>query len=162
VWRDLPWRVGSPDQPAEMYRHLQTLRRVHATPGNRSIGWGDESEGLWMPLLVPWDASVPLTPTTVLEALRAHPALASSTEVHNVYDDDDDDDARAYWRQGPRDWQMKSWREASAAAGAAGLDYSLAPSFKLALRALWARTDPPSYLLRAVTRSPRLLTATIS
>lgn len=81
-------------------RHLSRLRRIMrmaVAPGELDIGWGDESDNSWMPILVPWRAhDGALTPERLLERLGAHPQLRKSVivrdDLNNNDDDDDDDD----------------------------------------------------------------------
>jgi hypothetical protein len=123
----------------EVFRQLQVLRHLESAPGDHEVGWGDESDGMWTPLLVPWDAEVELTPDSLLAALGAHAQIRATIRLRNVQDDEDDDDdwETMPWRSGRRDWERKRWREASEAAGsvaAGALDYRLTPHFKIGLR----------------------------
>ena len=132
----LAGRGGGAAPSREVYKAMLLLRNVHGAPGPRTIGWGDEGDGEWLPLIVPWDEGEELAPLRLLERLGAHPQLRRADAirlVESVVDEDEDDDARAYHRMSSTAQELVRWR-AESSGGA--LRWQRAPSFRTALRAL--------------------------
>jgi hypothetical protein len=64
----------------DVYSHVNRLLATVRHPDRNSIGWGDESDGEWTPLAMPWEGET-LTPQTLLSKLGAHEVLQ-----HNITD----------------------------------------------------------------------------
>lgn len=98
IVRPMAWAPGTDGPPAralfEQMASLRALWKSHcAQHGGHAIGWGDESDGQWMPLLLPWSAAADgeLTPVGLLRKLGAHPQLLDSVCARDVANDADDD-----------------------------------------------------------------------
>ena len=48
---------------------------------DRLIGWGDESDNAWEPIVIPWDNTVELTPQSLLAHLGAHDKIQSTAQT---------------------------------------------------------------------------------
>ena len=95
MWDNLT--AATPAQ--DVYAVMQELMAVYnsGSADNRTIGWGDESDGQWLPFMMPWDPSstdggAELTPDKVLRQLDAHRELQNSICVRNVMDDYDENE----------------------------------------------------------------------
>ena len=51
---------------------VQPILDVCQTHATIYIGWGDEGDGMWEPLLLPWKSDTEFTPQNVLKELGAH------------------------------------------------------------------------------------------
>lgn len=139
VCRPASWRSAGAGQGAgppsrEHFKQLLILRHIVAAPGTRRIGWGDESDAEWQPLILPWNPAAELTPHGLLAALGAHAQLqqdGACRRVDSVIDEDEDDESRAYYRMSVGANEMVRWRELS---DGAAPRWRLAPSFRTALR----------------------------
>lgn len=71
---------------------ILAVRRVLENSGDPSIGLGDESNGEWLPFMVPWSPNDgELTMQTLLVRLGAHPNLRTEAYLHSLTEDISDD-----------------------------------------------------------------------
>ena len=54
----------------------------------RAIGWGDEGDGQWYPLMLPWVPDDPFTNEKLLEVLGAHPVLQQNARSRPLLEED--------------------------------------------------------------------------
>jgi len=90
VVRPRSWEPSGPAR--EMFKELRSLLHLRGRIAS-TIGWGDEGDGRWIPLLVPWSGvDGALTTQSLLSKLGAHEEIIGACEDCGDSDDDCDDD----------------------------------------------------------------------